>query len=132
MMGSVFYFVSKAPQWIDQQDAPHYNDMISGDKGIKLVSAYFDPWLQTWVRCPGGMVDNLPSTAELDAFYATQRAAAGPAARVPELEPGQVLPTEFTVLAVPRTNTKAPLWVRSPSTRSLRPLGVSRPGPASG
>ena len=54
MMGSVFYFVSKAPQWIDQQDAPHYNDMISGDKGIKLVSTCPDVknlfWMPSFSR----------------------------------------------------------------------------------
>eukprot|EP00397_Hematodinium_sp_SG-2012_P056489 GEMP01069749.1.p1 GENE.GEMP01069749.1~~GEMP01069749.1.p1 ORF type:complete len:251 (+),score=75.92 GEMP01069749.1:97-849(+) len=95
---AIFWFTANAPNLIDQQDAPHYNDVITGDTGVKLVDSYFDPWIDRWVRLPNSSV---PTVDELVSLYD------GP----PSVE--VAIPRNLTKLRMPRTSTVAPSWVRS-------------------
>jgi len=101
IIGGVFWFTANAPNLVDQQDAAHYNDLITGDAAVKLVDAYFDPWTQNWVRAP-----SIPTIEELKAFYRID-------------PPCNTLPKELTKMRMPRTTTHAPKWSRSKSSKHL-------------
>mmetsp|Transcript_123935 Transcript_123935/g.246734 ORF Transcript_123935/g.246734 Transcript_123935/m.246734 type:complete len:273 (-) Transcript_123935:483-1301(-) len=92
-----FFICARAPDWIDLQSDPTFNDPAYDDRTVPLVRAFHDPVQNRWERLPEGVEP--PKPADLYAYYQKRR---------PELMDAcdlRLLPkVSLTTLLVPKTD----------------------------
>lgn len=97
VVGGIFYLCVKAPEWLDDSNAPHYCDPMHDDRSVPLVRAFHDPVQNRWERLPEGK--DPPTPKALYAYYQNKRPDL-----FDEVDMRLLPKVALTVLQVPKTS----------------------------